>query len=77
MAKFTMGDTEKFFKSLFFAIKMSHYQSTPYQKMHNCNIWGVCFLRKVEFVKNFMRKSGFKIFEITIELSCNLKNLKS
>ena len=27
------------------------------QKMENCNIWGVCFLIKVDFVNFFMEKS--------------------
>ena len=31
--------------------------STVYQKMQNCNMWGVCFLRKVDIVHTFMRKS--------------------
>ena len=37
---------------------------------------GVCFLIKVDFVNIFMRKSGFYIFEIIMELHYNLKNLK-
>ena len=57
--------------------KIYQYGSTVYQKMQNSNIWGVCFVRKVEFFNIFMRKSRFKIFEITMELHCNLKNLKS
>ena len=35
---------------------------------------GVCFLRKMDVVNILMRKSEFLIFEITIELYCNLKN---
>ena len=35
--------------------------------MRNCNIWGVYFLRKMDFVNIFMRKSGLLIFEIIIE----------
>ena len=31
--------------------------STVYQKMQNCNMWGVCFLRKVDIVHIFIRKS--------------------
>ena len=38
---------------------------------------GVCFLRKVEFFNIFMRKLRFQIFEITMELHYNLKNLIS
>ena len=38
---------------------------------------GVCFLIKVDFVNIFIRKSGFQIFEIIMELHYNLKNLKS
>ena len=41
--------------------------------MRNSNIWGGMFSKKIDFVNIFMRKSGFLIFEITIELYCNLK----
>ena len=77
MAKFTMGDTEKFLKSLFWPEKLVNISPHHTKRCRIATFGGVCFLRKVEFVNNFMRKSGFKIFEITIELYCNLKNLKS
>ena len=63
----------------FVARTIHQYGSTVYQKIQNCNILGVMFSKIYIFFffKLFMRKSWFWIFEITMDLHCNLKNLKS
>ena len=40
----------------FLGQKINQYSSRVYQKMWDNNIWGVCFLRKVQPVFIFMRK---------------------
>ena len=52
-----------------FARNIGQYYFKLYQKMLNCSILGgVLSKKKGDFVNNFMRKSWFKIIDITIEL---------
>ena len=72
-----MGESVKILKLHFWP---EEYINISPQYTKRCGIatfGGVCFLRKKDFVNIFMRKSGVLIFEITIELYCNLKNQKS
>jgi hypothetical protein len=64
---FYNGGKSENFKSNFWP---ENYINMGQQYTKRCRIatfGGVCFLRKVEFSNIFMRKSRFKIFEITIE----------
>ena len=54
--KFYNGAKPKKMKLTFRAKKINQYSSRVYQKMWDSNIWGVCFLRKVQPVFIFMRK---------------------
>ena len=72
-----MGKIVKFLKLSFWAQKSANIVLEYNKRCGIATFGGVCFLRKVKFIYIFMRKSIFYIFEITMELLCNLKNLKS
>ena len=55
--RFYNGGKHEHFDFPLLTRKIGQNWSRVYQKMRNSNIWGVCFLRKVQFVYIFMRKS--------------------
>ena len=73
---FTMGQNLKKIEIDFLGWKIYQYCSGVYQKMRNSNTWGGgMFSKKSSFCLFIYEK--IMIFEITMELHYNLKNLKS
>ena len=71
-----MGKIKKKLKNSFWPEKFINMGP---QNIKRCRIGAFgreCFLRKVDFFNIFMRKSRFQMFIITMELYCNLKNVK-
>ena len=74
---FIMGENLKILKSNFWPEKYINMGPQYTKRCRIATFGGVCFLKKSWFVNIFMKKSWFWIFEITMELHCNLKNQKS
>ena len=75
--EFYNGENLKILKSNFWPEKYINMDPQYTKRCRIATFRGVRFLRNVYFLHIFIRKSRSQIFEISIELHCNLKNLKS